>query len=298
MAAQAGQLQRQISQAQNSDGGWGYHPGSSWTEPTALAVLALQASGNFDDSYARGCLWLRQRQRPDGGWAPSPALHTSTAVSSWAILALSQTEGAQLHIRHGVDWILRQVNPEPSALQQTICRIFGVTPPKAAGGSPWFPGTAAWIAPTVASILALSEASLLSSPAMRTSISESVRRAQQYILSRKCRDGGWNHGGSPYRSEDAESYPEMTGMALVGLRGVARQELERPLQRAEAYLAAPQCAEALSWLQLGLMSHQRPAAAPDRPIACRTFRDVCLRLLALAGPVPSNKLFCRPVELT
>jgi hypothetical protein len=112
----------------------------------------------------------------------------------------------------------------------------------------------------------------------------SIRQAQQYIFSRKCRDGGWNHGGSSFRSEDAESYPEMTGMALLALQDAPRSELERPLQRAETFLSCPQSAEALSWLQLALMRHNRNVEISSTPVVCRNNRDICLRLLALAGP--------------
>lgn len=295
MTAQAGQLQRHISQAQNADGGWGYHPGSSWTEPTVLAVLALEAAGSTDTSYSRGCLWLRRQQRPDGGWAPHPALDTSTCVTSWAVLALAGAESAPQSLRRGAEWILRQINPEPSTSQLLLCRLFGVPPPKTAGGSPWFPGTASWIAPTVASILALSQTARTASPDANRTVRE-IRRAQQYILSRKCRDGGWNHGGSPYRSENAESYPEMTGMALLGLYGVSQHELEPALLRAEAYFATPQSAEALAWLQLGLMRHGRSTPTANPAAKCRTLRDTCLRLLAIAGPCASNKLFSPPVS--
>lgn len=297
MTDQAAQLQRQIWQAQNSDGGWGYHPGSSWTEPTALAVLALQAAGAPGDACSRACVWLKRSQRPDGGWAPHPALCTSTSVTSWAVLALSEKDGADPHTTPGSQWVLREVNSDPSLLQRLLCRVFSVPPPKAPGGSPWFPGTAPWIAPTVASILALSHVLRSGSPETKHTLVTHIRSAQQFILSRKCRDGGWNHGGSPYRSEDAESYPEMTGMALLGLYGVARNELERPLDRAQSYLAMPQSAEALSWLQLGLMRHRRAAATDSTPGPCRSLRDLCLRLLALAGPVESNKLFSS-VDLT
>jgi hypothetical protein len=261
-----------------------------------LAVLALEAAGRIQDASSRGCVWLRQHQRPDGGWSPQPALDTSTCVTSWAVLALARSEGAQREIQLGTEWILRQINPEPSILQQLLCRVFNVPPPKAPGGSPWFPGTAAWIAPSVASILALSQAIATNSAGSAQTLTGAVSRAQQYILSRKCRDGGWNHGGSPYRSEDAESYPEMTGMALLGLHGVSGQELERPLQRAEAYLTVPQSAEGLSWLQLGLMRHGRSLPPTNTPINCRTLRDACLRLLALTGPCASNKLFSPPVS--
>lgn len=296
MTPEADQLQRQLTKAQNKDGGWGYHQGSSWTEPTALAVLALQACEYDDPASLGGCSWLQQRQRPDGGWAPNPALDTSTCVTSWAVLALSGTALAQIQLRRGVGWILQQMNPEPPPLQRVLCRLLGTAPPKAPGGSPWFPGTAAWIAPTAASVLALSQTAhpALPFPACERAAS-AISAAQRYILSRQCQDGGWNHGGSPVRSENAESYPEMTGMALLALYGVPGSELKRSLQRAETYLARAQSTEALAWLQLGLMRHGRTVPESAHPACCRTTREICLRLLALAGPTRTNRLFAPPI---
>lgn len=285
MMAEADLLQQQLLKAQNRDGGWGYQQGTSWTEPTALALLALRAHRNTGPPYDEGCLWLRRTQNTDGGWPPHPRVETSTSVTSLAVLASPSSGLNTSGVPAGVRWILEQENGEVPMLEGLAFRLLGVPPPKAPGGSPWYPGTAAWIAPTAMSVLALSQFVRTGPPdaidAVR--LRSSVRRAQQYILSRRCRDGGWNHGGSPLRSEDAESYPEMTGMALLALQDVSPAELEKPLLLAEAFLSCPQPAEALSWLQLALLRHGRKVPASNTPVACRTNRDICLRLIALAG---------------
>lgn len=289
MTVDANQLQHQLLTAQNPDGGWGYLPGTSWTEPTALAVLALAAYGGTAKAYAQGCEWLQKTQNNDGGWAPNPHIDTSTWVTSLAVLALSETGLQSPKLQRAVEWILQQANAESGAVTRLVLRAFGLPPPKLPGGSPWFPGTAAWIAPTVMSVLALSRVAYAASPDSQP-LRAAIRRGQQYILARKCCDGGWNHGGSSFRSENSESYPEMTGMALLALKGVPATQLEGPLKLVRDSLSHTQAAEAVSWLQLALICHGRSLPASGDTLACRTIRDVCLRLLALAGPGSENRL--------
>jgi Prenyltransferase and squalene oxidase repeat len=291
MQAEAEELQRRLIQAQNADGGWGYKQGTSWTEPTALALLALAGQKNTGEAYQRGCSWLHNTQKADGGWAPSPGLDASTWVTSIAILARPDAELHAPRTAEGVRWMLGHENGETPMLEGLFYRMFGAVSPKAPGGSPWYPSTAAWIAPSTMSVLALARVERINARniADREELGIAIRRAQRYILSRRCRDGGWNHGGSPYRSEDAESYPEMTGMALLALQGVPPGELAGPLARAQAFLAEPQSAEALSWLQLGLRRHGHSIDVSKSAVACRTQRDACLRLLALTAP--DNGLF-------
>ena len=289
MTAGTNQLQHQLVTAQNPDGGWGYLPGISWTEPTALAVLALAAYGGAGKEYEQGREWLQKTQNNDGGWAPNPHIVTSTWVTSLAVLALSENGLESSKLQRAVEWLLQQANAESGALTRLVLRAFGLAPPKLPGGSPWFPGTAAWIAPTVMSVLALSRLAYATSSDSQ-SLRAAIRRGQEYILSRKCRDGGWNHGGSSFRSENSESYPEMTGMALLALKGAPINQLEAPLKLVKDSLPQTQAAEAVSWMQLALICHGRSLPASGDVLACRTIRDVCLRLLALAGPASENRL--------
>lgn len=289
MIAEAKELQHRLLTAQNSDGGWGYQSGVSWTEPTALAVLALAACGGAGKPYFLGRGWLARTQRRDGGWSPNPNIETSTWVTSLSVLALCDDGLDSSKLRFAVEWILKQTSAESGVIGRFMLRALGLRPVNAAGGWPWYPGTASWIAPSVASVLALAHAAKPDWPDLQ-SLRSAIRRAQRYILSRRCRDGGWNHGGSFYRSEDAESYPEMTGMALLALRGIAGEQLEIALDVAENSLTRVQSSEAVSWLQLGLMVHGRSLPRTINVLPCRTIRDVSLRALAMAGPVSENKL--------
>lgn len=286
--AEAERLQRKLLDAQNADGGWGYQSGPSWTEPTALALLALNAQQSNASAYKRGCAWLEQKQDRDGGWSPVPWMDTSTWVTSLALLALSDSYFASSKYQRAVEWTLHQVAPELSPIERLILRMRGMPQEEEVrGGSPWFPGTAAWIAPTVMSVLALSEV------VRRTGdvkLESRVNGGRKYILSRRCQDGGWNHGGTRFRSQNAESYPEMTGMALLALAGIPVSDLNTSIALAEKYLSCPGSMEGFSWLQMGLMRHGRDRLSMKTDLPCRTMRDVCLRLLALAAGAGTNRL--------
>ncbi len=285
--AEASDLQRKLLDAQNSDGGWGYRNKSSWTEPTALALLALEAHRLAGTAYERGCAWLRHNQRGDGGWPPNPTVETSTWVTSAAVLALSNADRASGRYARAIEWIQRQIKPEPGSLERFLFRMTRLSPQQPSGGSPWFSGTAAWIGPTVMSVLALNEAARYDENARLRS---SVKNGKEYILSTRCSDGGWNHGGSRFRSETAESYPEMTGMALVALDGIPASELSASIERAQAYLISPGSLEGLSWLQMGLLRYDGNVLKRKANLPCRNTRDISLRLLALAADTGRNKL--------
>jgi Prenyltransferase and squalene oxidase repeat len=286
--AEAVELQHKLLEAQNADGGWGYDRDSSWTEPTAYALLALEAQHIKGGAYERGCAWLARKQRSDGGWSPAPSVDISTSVTSLVLLALPEAVLAAGDYQRGIDWTVRQIRPEPTGFARFVSLLRGS--PRVednGGGSPWFPGTAAWIGPTVISVLALSEA-------LRRNSDEKLRRTigrnQQYILFTRCQDGGWNHGGSKFRSQNAESYPEMTGMALLAFQSPPASDLSASIRCAENFLSCPASSEGLSWLQLGLIRHGRDRLNITTDLPCRTTRDTSLRLLALAAHSRSNKL--------
>ncbi len=286
--SEADSLELQLLRAQNGDGGWGYRNGSSWTEPTAFALLALEARRTRTEACLRARAWLRTRQHADGAWAPNPAVDAGTWVTSLALLAISGTEEGTPELLRAAQWTASQINANTTLMERIVRRIDGISSSEnTAGGSPWFPGTASWIAPTVMTVLALAASAAANHD---VHLKNCVQDAKEYILSRRCADGGWNHGGTSYRSQNASSYPEMTGMALLALGGVSETALQSSLNIAEGYLANPGSIEGLSWLQLGLMRHGRDRLSLETQLPCWTTRDMSLRLLALAADSSSNKL--------
>jgi hypothetical protein len=249
--AEVDELQRQLLASQNPDGGWPFLKGSSWTEPTALALLALRLHDHSPPVRQAAVSWLGRRQNSDGGWRPNDVVPASTWVTSLAILALPNA-GRQAGV-----WLSTHVYSKD-------------------GGSPWLPGSAGWVTPTATSILALSRLD-------GASFASQIEQSRRFLLSRRCRDGGWNHGGSSFRSENATSYPETTGLALLALAGVPSGQLAAAFRLSDDFLKNPGSTEGLSWLQMGLVAQGRKMEDPHPRFQPRTVRDISLRLLALAA---------------
>lgn len=268
----------QLIAAQNTDGGWGFLRSSSATEPTALAVLALSGEPGAEEACAPAAAWLLSHQRPDGGWAPRPAVGQSTYVTALALLALDGRTDRSV-LRRGAEWLLRQTNRDSSLIHRARMFLLGGKrdlPSEQAWS--WFPGTAGWLTPTALAILALRRWH-------KTDLSAAVERrlanGVAYLWSRQCRDGGWNHGSSKALGYEANSYPETTGQALLALQGTRDRRLEQALAAAERHLRRCRSAEGFAWLQLGLLAHGRPvavSAAPPLPL--RTIPEIALSLLA------------------
>ena len=246
---------------QNQDGGWGYGTvGSSWTETTCYALLALAAgelyqSDSVRDAIHRGVKWIGSRQRPDGGWAPRDGVDESTWVTALALL-LPLDLAAGVGRDRASRWILEQTGRESQFVYRLRLRLLGVRPDATEqfDGWPWYPGTAAWVAPTALTLLALEK---LNPSANDTQVQTRRGEGRSFLLARRCRDGGWNHGSTTALGYDSDSYPETSGLALLALHGVAPSELGSALEVGERHLRESRSLEATSWLTLGLLAHGR-----------------------------------------
>jgi hypothetical protein len=285
----ADELLASILRSQNADGGWpfqqrnlparspGNSPGNSWTEPTALALLALQSANHSGEARLRAAAWLANHQSPDGGWPPCAIVPQSSWVSSLALLSLAQELALASGCPKGVQWLSRQVYPELPPIQSFVERSLGISPSQAPGSSAWFPGTAGWVIPTALSVLALS---CWASRLPDRQLTNTISRAQTYLLSRRCPDSGWNHGGSLQRSEASASYPETTGLALLALATNPSPTLAPALLLAETFLRQPTSPEASAWLLMGLAAHGRNVEEAPPPRHPKTNRDTALQLIA------------------
>jgi squalene cyclase len=289
----ANELQASLLSARNADGGWPFRQGASWTEPTALALLALQSANDSGDARSRAASWLAKRQSADGGWTPCFSVPTSTWVTSLALLALAQEPPYSKCSSGGLRWLSSHIYPDLPVIQSLLQRSFGFSPSQAPGSSPWFPGTAGWVIPTSLSILALSAWSRQTALA---NVHETVSRAQNYLLSRRCSDGGWNHGGSPQRSENSVSYAETTGLALLALANYSSPSahLTPALRLAQEFLRQPDSPEGHAWLVMGLAAHGQKIAAPPFAQRLRTNRDLALQLIAFHA-LRGHNPFLQPV---
>lgn len=280
------ELRSLLLQSQNADGGWPFRNGQSWTEPTALALLYLSGSDESAKVKRGASDWLVRRQRADGGWPPNDEVKASSWVTSLSLLALAKETPMGPHCKPAVDWIIGQIYPEPPLLQRIVFRVIGGDPPHAQGSSPWFAGTAGWVVPTALNRVALA---VWNQAAPSGAIERHLAESGRYLLSRRCPDGGWNHGGSSFRSENATSYPETTGLALLALADVNGEALALALELASRMIKNAQSIEGLSWLQIGLLANQRRASARQDSFRPRTIRDVALKLLSFSAQRGDNR---------
>jgi hypothetical protein len=276
---------------QQSDGGWAYSTNSSWTEPTCYSIMALRAAGGPEQAIGRACEWLARRQRRDGGWSPGSSVEKSTHVTSLAVLALSEMTGHEMKgyedvADRGVEWLLGNSGAESSVWARLARFATGttrsVTDPV---GWPWFPGAAAWVIPTSLAICALSRQSRGKyGSAAQTRIDE----ARRFLLSRRCPDHGWNHGGLFRPGEIPESYPETTGIALLALSGTGQPDIEPSIQCGEHHARDPKSSEGANWLRLGLLTSGRNPGPPSTIYRDWTVSQTALGIITKAAEAGHN----------
>ena len=274
MIAASMDLTALLQLAQNADGGWPYVRGSSWTEPTAFALLALRVQGARGGTSDRGLRFLESIQLPDGGWPANAGIGFSSWVTAPAALLLAVENRPRLRDR-ALAWLLNVMGEETTFAERLRDLLRGVKPEGQGVGWPWLPGNAAWVTPTVFSILALDQAA--GSP-LALKARARAAEGRQFLLERVCADGGWNHGATQALGYAAHSYPETTGQALLAVRGISNPQLAKAVEKAEQLLPVARSPQSWAWLRLGLLAHGRSTLAPA-PQA-RTVLDAALLLLA------------------
>ena len=279
---------------QNPDGGWGYFPGKgSWLEPTTYAMLALHGAGSLtgsdevsDRAWKLVCSW----QRPDGSFRPSGEVSDGTWVTAHAV-TLASIRGADPRMVHrAVDWLLQVVGAEHDLTMRAAAffHLIKLDEDLSHEGWPWRQGNATWIEPTAHTLVALKKVA----GTYRTSdVERRIRDGEELVLSRKCKDGGWNYGTPNTLYVELPSYPETTGLALMGLLGRSEQELAGPLALAQRFRAETKSSLAQAWLQIALRCHGKQTATPaDSQF---TSHDVMLAALETLGhPEGNYPLFC------
>lgn len=262
---------------QNSDGGWSYVRGGSWTEPTAYAVLALLSAGEYA-AAERGLVWLRAAQRADGGFPPQPGVDRSGWSTAAAALVPPERLGARAHAR-AIEWLLGSCGQESTLSYRMRQWLLGNSVAESAyAGWGWTPDAAAWVGPTALAILALEKERLRRPSA---AILGRVASGRRFLLNRMCIGGGWNYGNVRVLGEDLHPYPETTGMALAALRGEKSANLTQTIGVAAGFLAECRSADSLNWLRLGLMAHGKmpEGYCPPAHVKQRTVPETALDLL-------------------
>jgi len=271
---------------QNSDGGWGYFPGKqSWFEPTTYAMLALQSKPDSDAALERAWKLVRSWQLPDGSSRPSGQVEGGTWVTAHAVTLACVRGVYDSNVRAGVDWLLHVVGQEHSLAMRTAS-YFHLLKTKldvSHQGWPWRQGNASWIEPTVHTLVALKK---VSGRYQSAELERRVREGEELILSRKCSDGGWNVGNPNVLNFDLPSYPESTGLALIGLQGRSSAELGGPLEVARRFRRETKSSLARVWLTIALRNFGDSVEPP--PEEARTSNDVLLASLEALGHPDGN----------
>lgn len=246
-----------LRRTQNPDGGWGYFSGKqSWLEPTAYAALALHG----EDSADRAWKLLRSWQNANGSWRPS----TDVQIESWGTslcvtIAAARGEYGE-PFQKGVAWLLATEGIEANALARLAAKVGLFKPDRNLSyrGWPWKPNTSSWVEPTSHALVALKQ----SAPKIADRrLNNRLLLGHSQLLDVRCRDGGWNYGSRAALEVDLPSYPETTGIALVGLQhhAAVADSVE---------LAARMARENVSplarvWLTMALKLHDREAPEPE-----------------------------------
>lgn len=277
-----------LLRTQNRDGGWGYFPGkSSWLEPTAYAMLALHGDAGAADALGRAWRLLGSWQLPDGSWRAGAQVADGTWVTALAVTVCSLESRARPMMNGGVRRLLRTQGAERCTTFRAmeflgLGRIDMDTKHPA---WPWRPGTSSWIEPTVHTIVALRKAgAMLHDP----HIALRIREGQEMILTRRCSDGGWNHGSASTFHIAAPSYPESTALALLALRGRAA-DAGTAVRMAREFLAVSKSRLASAWLAIALQAWGKTVAAPPEPAASHP-DTMLMALEMLAHPNGNHRL--------
>jgi hypothetical protein len=269
---------------QNHDGGWAYSRGCSWTEPTALVLLAQSAVGvqraTDRQFFDAGIGFLRSAAAPDGGWRPQTGVAESTWVTALVTLLPEESIGSARY-RGGIEWLKGQTGRESSWSYKLRQRLAG-NKDGFPEGWPWFPGAAAWVIPTSLGILAFQRAARKGSDRR---LDERIAAGKEFLVSHMCMDGGWNHGSNRALGRDGDSYPETTGIALLALHGVRSAQIERAKASARRHLRNCRSAEGVAWLRMALSAHGENLRPGADPVA-RTIVDAALSAIASAERNP------------
>lgn len=240
-----------LRDAQNSDGGWGFHSGSqSRVEPTCWAVKALSSRAAIENTsdIARGLDFLLAAQLADGSWPSTPEEKTGCWVTSLACLVLSGTDGAKYSQASagGLRWICEDWPRDSSWLQRWVRKFSSgnrlTKQNLALRGWGWTPHTSSWAEPTAFALLALE------SPvaAGLGSLAEKRKKFGEALLyDRMCPGGGWNCGNPEVYGVAGEPLVIPTTWALLALR-------KYPQRRENV--------ESLAWMEKNFTKIQAPAS--------------------------------------
>ncbi len=234
-------LLERLLELQAGDGGWGAYPElPSATEPTALALMCLQAPGAVETLYSAGVSarqrvgeaglraanWLIASQREDGSWPVSVQTQSAGWSTSFAVMALAGESSRAEPASRGARWLVQEKGRGLPWLSRLYFRFFpadrsvNVLDPSLVGW-PWATATFSWVEPTSYAMLALQR---LPEDRRPRGSGRRLDMARQMLADRMCYDGGWNYGNKEVLGEELWPYADTTALALVALAGSPTDE--------------------------------------------------------------------------
>jgi hypothetical protein len=176
-----------------------------------------------------------------------------------------------------VDWLLGTSGAESRWVNRFAARMGWLKQERDLNlkGWPWKPDNSAWVEPTAHALLALKKAAFKFDS---NDLQERVRLGHAQLLDVRCADFGWNYGSRAALGVDLPSYPETTGLALLGLQG--EKKLEQSLELAAKWATQPVSPLAKAWLGIALRVHGRDMATAVPAEVPHDLQVVALEALA------------------
>jgi hypothetical protein len=206
--------------AQNADGGWGFHPKSeSRAEPTCWALQAVRESSTASTkAVAQAVQYLRAAQLRDGSWPSTPEERTGCWVTALCCWALQGTPDSAAALTAGLGWVCNDWPQDSTPWRRFVTKFSTrsqVQPiNNACRGWGWTPGTSSWVEPTSFALIALEAPGDVVPP-------EAKRRrelGEAMLYDRMCPGGGWNCGNPRVYGVPGVPLIIPTVWALIALR--------------------------------------------------------------------------------
>ncbi len=232
----------------------GYAPAETpAVEPTALAALALLATGRHEQAAA-GLDWLTKLQSLDGSLGinadtPKPCWPTGWAILAWST-ALKKlpdpTSAWDMALGRAVDWILTH---RGTKIPRNNDQFEATGHDTMLQGWPWVLGTHSWVEPTAINTLALQSVGQTSHP--------NYLEAIALLVDRQLPNGGWNYGNTIVFGHELRPHVQATGLALAAL-GNAKQthaKTRRSIDWLQRTLSNTTTTSSLCYALMGLAGH-------------------------------------------
>jgi hypothetical protein len=176
---------------------------SAYSEPTALAALALQSHGRIQ-AASKAALWLAGCQRNDGSLGLSASEHqpswpTGLAVLAWRSLGADWSD----NVERALEWIIR-VQGDTFENSENLVGHDTQIP-----GWSWVRGTHSWVEPTALNIAALKACDYSDH---ERSV-DGIRMLRDRLLSA----GGCNYGNTVVLGQSLKPHVMPTGLTLLAL---------------------------------------------------------------------------------